>query len=168
MYFTGKEKRDPGKWWKPYGMRDSRENEAGMRDQDPPFQTLVAKFCAKFLTEAKISVIVVERRLYNYNIDCLCLQRIELRWNELFPKFWRRFCENQGRENFVLFRCGSVSPIFCWSSKFAFLSPSKLSSAREAGSCVTSGHHLRLVSIRSQTIADDRGSQTIAKRAVSI
>ena len=48
------------------------------------------------------------------------------------------------RENFVLFRCGNVSPIFCWSSKFALLSPSKLPAAREVihvstGSYVTSG-----------------------------
>ena len=48
---------------------------------------------------------------------------------------------NQGRENFVFFKCGNVSPIFCWSSKFAFVSPSKLPVAREAihvstGSCM--------------------------------
>ena len=44
------------------------------------------------------------------------------------------------------FRCGNVSPIFRWSSKFVLLSPSKLPAAREAihvstGSCVTSGQH---------------------------
>ena len=41
MYFCGKEKRDSGNWWKTCGMRDSREKGAGMRDQDPPFQTLL-------------------------------------------------------------------------------------------------------------------------------
>ena len=40
MCFCGKEKRDSGNWWKTCGMRDSREKGAGMRDQDPPFQTL--------------------------------------------------------------------------------------------------------------------------------
>ena len=55
------------------------------------------------------------------------MQRIELRWNELFPKFWRRFCENLARENFVLFRGGNVSP------KAIPVS---------TGSCVTSGQHL--------------------------
>ena len=70
---------------------------------------------------------------------------IELRRKLLFPKFWRWFCENQGRENLVRFR--NVSPIFCWSSKFVLLSPSKLPAAREAihvstGSYVTSGQHL--------------------------
>ena len=41
MYFCGKEKRDSGNWWKTCGMRDSSEKGAGMRDQDPPFQTLI-------------------------------------------------------------------------------------------------------------------------------
>ena len=36
MYFSGKEKRDSGNWWKTCGMRDSREKGAGMRGQDPP------------------------------------------------------------------------------------------------------------------------------------
>ena len=52
-----------------------------------------------------------------------------------FPKFWCRFCENRGCENFVLFRCGNVSPLFCWSSKFAFVSPSKLPAER-GNSCL--------------------------------
>ena len=48
-----------------------------------------------------------------------------------------RFCENQEHENFVLFRCRNVSPIFCWSSKFVLLSPSKLPVCRERGnSCL--------------------------------
>ena len=43
MYFSEKEKRYSGNWWKTWGMRDSREKRAGMRDQDPPppFQTLI-------------------------------------------------------------------------------------------------------------------------------
>ena len=49
MYFCGKEKRDSGNWWKTCGMRDSREKGAGMRDQDPPFQTLLlAKWWCNF------------------------------------------------------------------------------------------------------------------------
>ena len=49
---------------------------------------------------------------------------------------------NSGRASFS---CRNVSPIFCWSSEFVLLSPSKLASAREVcvihvstGSCVTS------------------------------
>ena len=45
MYFCGKEKRDSGNWWKTCGMRDSSEKGAGMRDQDPPFQTLSEVWC---------------------------------------------------------------------------------------------------------------------------
>ena len=38
--FFWEKKRYSGNWWKTWGMRDSREKGAGMRDQDPPFQTL--------------------------------------------------------------------------------------------------------------------------------
>ena len=70
---------------------------------------------------------------------------------------WRSRCICRGRgqscstvplsSGRASFRCGNVSPIFCWSSTFVLLSPSKLPAAREAihvstGSCVTSGQHL--------------------------
>ena len=82
------------------------------------FSGASCKVLCEFLTEAKVQFSLS----HAYRIlTCLCLQRIELRWKSLFPKFWRRFCENQGRKNLVLFRCGNVSPIFYWStsSKFA-------------------------------------------------
>ena len=39
MYFSEEEKGYSGNWWKTWGMRDYGEKGAGMRDQDPPFQT---------------------------------------------------------------------------------------------------------------------------------
>ena len=62
---------------------------------------LKGMLCANYSHKRTISVFLVEPRL--------CLQCVELRWNELFPKFWRRFCTNQGRENFVLLTCVNVS-----------------------------------------------------------
>ena len=48
------------------------------------FSAASCKVLCEFLTEAKISVFVAEQRLYNFNT---CLQCLELRWDELFPRF---------------------------------------------------------------------------------
>ena len=42
--FFWEKKRYSGNWWKTWGMRDSREKGAGMRDQDPPFLTLYTRW----------------------------------------------------------------------------------------------------------------------------
>ena len=79
----------------------------------------------EFLMEAKTLLFIVWATPLLLRHQCLCLQRVELRWNTVFclkimkwyferhffpvapvPKFWWRFCEYQGWENFLIVSLG--------------------------------------------------------------